>query len=85
MSGGPELGKKYPFGIPSANDNPNEMTFSKWLSTHLFSNFTESFYAFMGMAFAALVLISLWVVVKGYLCPDLATAKNSAWYCMQSE
>lgn len=85
LKAGPELGKKYPFGIPSGNDDQNEMTFSKWLSTYIFSNFTESFYSFMGMAFATLVLLSLWVVVKGYLCPDIATVKTKAWYCISDQ
>lgn len=82
LRAGPELGKKYPFGIPSAGDNPNQMTFSKWLSTHIFSNFAESFYAFAGMAFFLLVAISVWVMLKGYLCPDLAKVKSRAWYCV---
>lgn len=83
LNTGPELGKKYPFGIPSSNGNPNKMTLSKWLSTYVFSNFAESFYAFLGMTFFILVLFSLWTVTKGYLCPDLATVKNRAWYCVE--
>lgn len=80
---GPALAKKDPFTSRAAADTES-LTLGKRLSTYVFSNFTQSFYAFIIMIAILLVVGSAWVVVKGYLCPDLATVKKHYWYCTES-
>lgn len=77
---GPALAKKYPFGIQPVKqeEGPGIKT---WLSTYVFSNFAESVYTFLGMAFTLLIIFSIIVTLRGFVCPDLATNKSKAWYC----
>lgn len=79
LATGPALAKQYPLGIKPPTTH--EDSFMKWLSTYIFSNFTESFYAFFGLGFTILVIISILVMLKGFVCPDLATVKSREWYC----
>lgn len=79
LATGPALAKQYPLGIKPPKTHEDSLI--KWLSTYVFSNFTESFYAFFGIGFTFLVIISILVMLKGFVCPDLATVKSREWYC----
>ncbi len=78
---GPALAKSNPFSDKTGTGNTEELTIGKWLSTYVFSNFTQAFYSFITMTFILLVLFSAAIMLKGFLCPDLATVKSRAWYC----
>lgn len=79
LAAGPALARQYPFGAKPPTDA--EPGLGKWISTIIFGNFSEGFYAFFGVFFFLLVAISIAVTVKSFLCPDLAVVKSKAWYC----
>jgi hypothetical protein len=80
LHAGPQLAKNLPFSAKAAEQS-GEIGLKKWLANYFLSNFTQSFYASMIMLFFAILVLSMLVVAKGFMCPDLATIKSREWYC----
>lgn len=82
LSSGPAVGRgNYP-GKLSAEGEAQANSLRRRVGLVMFSNMTTSSFAMFVMAIIAGVLLSFFVMLKGFLCPDLAVAKqNKAWYC----
>ncbi len=83
FSGAPSLAKKYPFGIQASSTEASDLSFKKRMTMYVLSNLTSSLYAFFAMLVATIILLTLFGVSKGFLCPDFIKAKqkNPPWYC----
>jgi len=80
LAAGPALAKKSLLGGKRDGDDLN-LKLSGQIKNFFISNFFESFYAFLIMVFLAIFTVSIFITFKGYLCFDLATTENNAWYC----
>jgi len=80
LAAGPTVAKKSFLG-GKRDGNDLNLKLSDRIKNFFISNFFESFYAFLIMAFLALLTVSIFITFKGYFCFDLATAGNNAWYC----
>ncbi|MBY0407986.1 MAG: hypothetical protein K2Q01_09860 [Rickettsiales bacterium] len=82
LSSGPAVGRgNYP-GKLSAEGEAQQNSLRRQMTYAVFGNMTTSTFAMCVMAVIAGVLLSVFVMLKGFLCPDLAVAnKNRAWYC----
>ena len=82
LSSGPAVGRgNYP-GKLSAEGEAQQNSLRRRMGLTIFSNMTASSFVTFIMAIIAGILFSVFVMMKGFLCPDLAVAnKNKAWYC----
>lgn len=53
----------------------------RWLYTHVFRHFTENAAPAIALIIILLSLTSFAILMKGFFCPDFATAKKLPWYC----
>lgn len=78
---GPQLAKSSLFNEKTA-DSVGEIGVVRHVSNFFIGNLSQSFYAMFIMLFFLLVFLSLIIVTRGYICPDVAhAARNVSWYC----
>jgi hypothetical protein len=78
---GPEIARQ-PWFQKKAVPNPDSYT--RQMSLYVKGNVASATFIVMTLAVAMLIIYSLFVVSKGWLCPDFVTPdkeKNQAWYC----
>ncbi|MDX1975139.1 MAG: hypothetical protein SFT92_05635 [Rickettsiales bacterium] len=85
LDAGPQITSQYKYyskkdrGEEDAKGFKNAM--SRFLVTHVASNTVVILLVITGILF----VFSMAIISKGFLCPDLATVKNKAWYCQTAE
>jgi hypothetical protein len=82
LSSGPAVGRgNYP-GKLSAEGEARQNSVSRRFGLVMFGNMATSTFAMLVMAVIVAGALSVFVMLKGFICPDLAVAnKNKAWYC----
>lgn len=82
LSSGPAVGRgNYP-GKLSAEGEAQGRSVRRRMGLMVFGNMTTSSFAAFIFSIIAGILLSVFVMLKGFACPDLAVAnKNKAWYC----
>ncbi len=82
LSSGPAVGRgNYP-GKLSADGEAQANSVRRRMGLVVFSNMTTSSFATFIIAIIVGIFLSVFVMMKGFICPDLAVAnKNRAWYC----
>ncbi len=82
LSSGPAVGRgNYP-GKLSAEGEAQQNSIRRRMGLQILGNMTTSSFATFIMIIIAGVLLSIFVMMKAFICPDLAVAnKNKAWYC----
>lgn len=82
LSSGPTVGRGGYRGKLSAENEAQQRSLCRRMGLMLFGNMTTSSFATLVMAVIAGVVLSVFVILRGFVCPDLAVAnKNRAWYC----
>lgn len=84
FNSGPALGKHYyPASLGDKAQN-EQNSLKRQLFLYVTGNIATGSYAVLAVIIAVAILFTFFMLAKGFLCPDFATAKikqNHAWYC----
>lgn len=82
LSAGTAVGRGHYPGKLSAEGEAKANSTQRRMAILLFGNMTQGSYPMLIMTVMLALLFSIFVMMKGFMCADLAVAKkNKAWYC----